>query len=102
MQEVKRMTEEVQGQASEMTEAVEAGFEAASRSFAEANRGFQSIASEINDFSRQRFEDVLHSWQQCLSARSFGDVVGPKRGMPKGLMTPTCRRCRNSERCISA
>lgn len=74
MQEAK-MTEEAQEQASQMGQAVEAGFEAASRSFAEANRGFQAMAAEINDFSRRRFEDVLQSWQQFLSARSFGDVV---------------------------
>ena len=75
MNEVTRMTEEAQERASEMTEAVEAGFKTASRSLAEANRGFQAIASEINDFSKQRFEDILQSWQQCLSARSFADVV---------------------------
>ena len=75
MQEVNRMAKEAQEQASQMGQAVEAGFEAASRSFAEANRGFQAMAAEINDFSRRRFEDVLQSWQQFLSARSFGDVV---------------------------
>ncbi len=75
MQEAKRMTEEAQEQAAQMGQAVEAGFEAASRSSAEANRGFQAMAAEISDFSRRRFEDVLQSWQQFLSARSFGDVV---------------------------
>jgi hypothetical protein len=75
MNEVKRITEEAQERASEMTEAVEADFKTASRSLAETNRGFQAIASEINDFSKRRFEDALQSWQQCLSARSFGDVV---------------------------
>lgn len=75
MQETNRMTEEAQEQASQMGQAVEAGFEAASRSFSEANRGFQAVAEEINDFSRRRFEDVLQSWQQFLAARSFGDIV---------------------------
>jgi hypothetical protein len=75
MGEVKRMTQEAQEQASEMTEAVEAGFETANRSFTEANKGFQAIASELNDFSRRRLEDVLQSWEQVLRARSFGDVV---------------------------
>jgi hypothetical protein len=53
-EQVKRMTQKAEEQASEMTEAVEASFEAASRSFAEANQGFQAIASELNDFSRRR------------------------------------------------
>jgi hypothetical protein len=75
MNEITRMTEEAQERASEMTEAVEAGFKTASRSLAEANRGFQAIASEINDFSKRRFEDFVQSWERCLNARSFGDVM---------------------------
>jgi len=75
MNEITRMTEEAQERASEMTEAVEAGFKTASRSLAEANRGFQAMASEINAFSKRRFEDFLQSWEQCLSARSFGEVM---------------------------
>ena len=75
MQDAKRMTEEARRQATQTGQAIEAGFDAASRSFAEANKGFQAMAAEINDFSRRRFEDVLQSWEQFLSARLFGDVV---------------------------
>ena len=58
-----------------MGEAVENGFEAANRSFSEINRGFQAIADEMTDFSKRRFEDVMHTWDQLLRARSFGDMV---------------------------
>jgi hypothetical protein len=77
--EVARMAQEAQEQAKtvgqEYQRAVESGFEAANRSFAEINRGFHAIATEMTDFSRRRLEDVLQSWEQLLRARSFGDVV---------------------------
>jgi len=78
-EEATRMAQETQEQAKrvgqEYQSAAESGFEAASRSFAEINRGFQTIATEMTDFSKRRFEDVLQSWEQLLRARSFGDVV---------------------------
>jgi hypothetical protein len=49
--------------------------EAASRSFTEANRGFQALASEMTDFSKRRFEDVFRAWEQLVRSRSFPDVI---------------------------
>jgi Phasin protein len=40
-----------------------------------ANRGFQALATEMTEFSKRRLEDVLHSWEQLLRVRHFGDVV---------------------------
>ena len=59
----------------EFQKAAEGGFEAASRSFSEVNRGFQAMAAEMTDFSKRRMEDVLQAWEQLLRARYFGDVV---------------------------
>lgn len=59
----------------EFQKAAESGFEAASRSVGEVNRGFQTMAAEMTDFSRRRWEDILQSWQQFLQARDLGDVV---------------------------
>lgn len=74
-----RVGQEVQADAlsigHEYQKAAERGFEAASRSFTEANRAIQAIAAEMTHFSKRRFEDVFHAWEQLLSARSFGDVV---------------------------
>lgn len=80
MQDTKWMTEGMGQQAQEQAakrvgQAVESGFEAASRSFSEINSGFQTVAAEMTDFSKRRFEDVAHTWDQLLQARSFGDVV---------------------------
>jgi phasin family protein len=77
--EANRMGEEVRDRAQrvghEFQKAAEGGFEAASRSLSEANRGFQAMAAEMTDFSKRRMEDVLQAWQQLLQARNFGDVV---------------------------
>jgi hypothetical protein len=62
MQEIESMAEEAnrigkeaqelaQRMGYEYQKAVEGGFEAASRSAGEVNRGFQAIASEMTDFS---------------------------------------------------
>jgi len=29
----------------------------------------------MTDFSKRRFEDVLHAWEQLLRTRNFGEVV---------------------------
>jgi hypothetical protein len=78
-EEVNRMGEEMQARAQkfgrEHEKAAETGFEAVSRSFSEANKGFQALASEMTDFSKRRFEDVYRTWEQLLRAQSFPDVV---------------------------
>ena len=78
-EEAKRIGEEAQEQAKragqEFQRAAEGGFEAASRSFGEVNKGLQAMATEMTDFSKRRLEDVLHSWEQLLRARNFGEVI---------------------------
>jgi hypothetical protein len=78
-EEAKRLGQQAQQQGrkvgNEFQELAQGGFEAASRSVGEINKGFQAIAAEMTDFSKRRFEDVFHAWEQLLRARSFGDVV---------------------------
>ena len=78
-QEANKMSREAQEGTSrmgnELQNAVESGFDAASRSFGEVNRGIQAMAAEMTDFSKRRWEEVFQAWQQLLHARHFGDVV---------------------------
>jgi hypothetical protein len=78
-EEASRIAHEVQEKTQRMgreyQKAVEHGFETASRSFSEANRGFQALAAEMTEFSKRRWEDVFRAWEQLLRARHFGDVV---------------------------
>ena len=59
----------------EYQKAAEAGFEAASHSLVEINRGLQAVAAEMTDFSKRRQEDVWRTWEQVFRARNFGEVI---------------------------
>jgi hypothetical protein len=59
----------------EYQKAAEAGFETASHSFGEINKGLQAIAAEMTDFSKKRLEDAFGTWEQVLRARNFGEVI---------------------------
>ena len=37
--------------------------EAASQSFSEANKGFQSLAAEMTDYSKRSFDDAVRTWE---------------------------------------
>jgi hypothetical protein len=77
--EAKRIGEEAHEQAKKVGQEYEtpaqAGFEAASRSFSDANRGFQMIAAEMTEYSKKTLEDVFRAWEQLVRARSYSDVV---------------------------
>jgi phasin family protein len=59
----------------EYQRATASGFEAATRSAAEINRGFQSIAAELTDYSKRTMEDLFQTWEQLLRARTATEVV---------------------------
>jgi len=67
MSQTKRMADEANRIGQQAQERFQTGFEAASRSFGEANRGFQVLASEMTDFSKRRFEDVFRAWEQRVA-----------------------------------
>ena len=78
MRETNRLGEEIQAGAErfgrEYQNAAESGFEAVSRSFSEANKGLQVLASEMSDFSKRRFQDVFRAWEQLMGAKSVEQV----------------------------
>ena len=78
-EEAKRVGHETQESARRIGQrfenAASTGFDAASRSLSEVNRGFQAIAMEVAEYSRRTFEDVVQAWEQLLRARSVTDVV---------------------------
>jgi len=75
MAETRRVAEEATRVGEEVQERVQSGFEAASRSFTEANKGFQAMADELTDFSKSRWEAVFQAWEQLLRVRHLGDMV---------------------------
>ena len=51
------------------------GFDAATRSFGEMNKGFQALAAEMTDYSKRTFDDVFRAWEQLLSAKSVEQLI---------------------------
>lgn len=75
----KRVAEEVHDQAAKFGEDYEktaqASFEAATRSFGDANRGFQMIAAEMTEYSKKALDNVFRAWEQLVRARSYSEVL---------------------------
>ena len=77
--EAKRMGEEIQGQAQrvgrEYQKAAETGLDAASRSFGEANKGFQALAAEMMNYSKSAFDDAIRTWEQLIGVKSLEQAI---------------------------
>ena len=77
--EARRMEEEVQGQAQrvgrEYQKAAETGLDAASRSFGEANKGFQALAAEMMNYSKSAFDDAIRTWEQLIGVKSLEQAI---------------------------
>jgi len=77
--EAKRFGEEVQEGAQrfgrEYQKAAETGLEGASRSFSEANKGFQALAAEMMNYSKAAFDDAIRTWGQLIGVRKLEDAV---------------------------
>jgi phasin family protein len=78
-EEATRMGEEVQERTQRMgreyQRAAESGFEAASRSFTEANKGFQALAAEMMEYSKAAFDDAIRTWEQLIGVRSLEQAI---------------------------
>jgi len=56
-------------------ERFQTGFEAASRSFTEANKGFQALAAEMMEYSKAAFDDAVRTWEQLIGVRSLEQAI---------------------------
>jgi hypothetical protein len=61
--------------ADEFQKAGKDGFEAAVRSYGDANKGFQAIVSEFTDYSKKAFEESTRAFEQLVSAKSVEHAV---------------------------
>jgi hypothetical protein len=78
-EEAKSFGEEVQEQTQKMgreyQRTVESGFETASKSFSEANKGFQALAAEMMEYSKAAFDDAMRTWGQLIGVRSLDQAM---------------------------
>ena len=51
------------------------GFDAAVRSYAEVNKGFQALAARATENAKTAFEDTTRTVEQLLGAKSFEHVI---------------------------
>jgi hypothetical protein len=75
MPETKRMADEANRLGQQAQERMQGGFEAASRSFTEANKGFQVLAAEIMEYSKAAFDDAIRTWEQLIGVRSLEQAI---------------------------
>ena len=75
MQETKRMADDANRMDQQAQERMQSGFEAASRSFTEANKGFQALAAEMMEYSKSAFDDAIRTWEQLIGVRSLEQAM---------------------------
>jgi hypothetical protein len=75
MPDAKSMAEEANRMGQEAQDRVRGGFEAASRSFSEASRGFQTLAAEMMEYSKAAFDDAIRTWEQLIGVKSLEQAV---------------------------
>jgi phasin family protein len=75
MQETKRMADEANRMGQQAQERMQSGFDAASRSFSEANKGFQALAAEMMEYSKSTFDDAIRTWEQLIGVRSLEQAM---------------------------
>ena len=95
------MPEELKNVGEEYQRLSKEGFNAATRSLGEMNKGFQALAAEMTDYSKRTFEDVFRAWEQLLGARSM-DRAFEIQSQYAMRTTTTLPRCRSLARCMSA
>jgi hypothetical protein len=69
------MPEELKNIGEEYQRLTKDGFDAAVRSFAEVNKGFQGIAAEVTDYSKKAFEDSTRAFEQLIGAKSIEQAI---------------------------
>jgi hypothetical protein len=62
---------DVQNFGEEFQRASKDGFDASVRSAGEINKGFQTIAATVADYSKKAFEDGTRAFEQLTGAKSF-------------------------------
>jgi len=76
MQETKRMADEANRMGQQAQERMQSGLEAASRSFMEANKGFQALAAEMTEYSKAAIRTREKTHRRGVARASNANPVG--------------------------
>jgi hypothetical protein len=69
------MADEANRMGQQAQERMQSGLEAASRSFMEANKGFQALAAEMTEYSKAAFDDAIRTWEKLMGVRSLEQAM---------------------------
>jgi hypothetical protein len=75
MRETKGMADEANRMGQQVQDRLQSGFEAASQSFTEANKGFRALATEMTEYSKAAFDDAIHTWEQLIGVKSLEQAM---------------------------
>ena len=75
MSDTKRMADEANRMGQQAQEGFQTGLEAVSRSFSEANKGFQTLAAEMMEYSKAAFDDAIRTWEKLIGVRSLEQAM---------------------------
>jgi hypothetical protein len=75
MRETKGMTDEANRMGQQVQDRLQSGFEAASRSFTEANKSFRALASEMTEYSKAAFDDAISTSEQLIGVKSLEQAM---------------------------
>jgi phasin family protein len=75
MQETKKMAHDANRIGQQAQERMQSGFETASRSMGEANKGFQALAAEMMEYSKSVFDDAIRTWEQLIGVKSLEEAL---------------------------
>jgi hypothetical protein len=69
------MADEANRMGQQYQERVQSGFEAASRSFTQANKGFQALGAEMMQYSKAAFDDATRTWEKLIGVKSVEQAI---------------------------
>jgi phasin family protein len=69
------MVDEASRMGQQAQERMQSGFEAGSKAFTEANKGFQALAAEMMEYSKAAFDDAIRTWEQLIGVRSLEQAM---------------------------
>src|SRR5262249_37490922 len=96
------MPEELKNVGDEYQRLSKEGFDAATRSFGEMNKGFNALAAEMTDYSKRTFDDVFEAWEQLLTAKSVQQIIEiQSQYTKKAFDTHTSEMSKLGEMCVA-
>ena len=101
-QETTRVADEANRMGQQAQERMQSGLEAASRSFMEANKGFQALAAEMTEYSKAAFDDAIRTWEKLIGVGSLEQAMQIQSDYAKRVYENHMAESQSWVRCVWA